>query len=360
MKYTDLYRRDLERARASAVGVEALFKKRILITGATGMLLSPVVDYVFYLNETEDAGIDLYLAGRDGARTAARFPDMKEGRDYYFVPFDAAEGVLEDTGADYYIHGASPADPAAFMRRPFETMNANLAGLAGVLERALRAGAERVLYISSSEVYGRRPAGQGGLFKEDEYGFLDLLNPRSAYPSAKRAAETMCISFMTEYGLPVVIVRPGHIYGPSITSSDSRASAAFARDAAAGRDIVLKSAGTQTRSYTYMLDSATAVLSVLTSGEAGEAYNISNRDSIHSIREMAEAMAAAGGVRVLFSDATDTERAGFNPMDTSALDAGKLEALGWRAVFSLEEGAERSVALLGEMLPAAREGRRTI
>ena len=70
-----------------------------------------------------------------------------------------------------------------------------------------------MVFISSSEVYGKH-AGENPL-EESEYGYIDLLNPRSSYSMGKRAAETMCISYAKDYNLHVTIARPGHIYGPT-------------------------------------------------------------------------------------------------------------------------------------------------
>ena len=162
-------------------------------------------------------------------------------------------------------------------------MQANITGVHNLLEYAHKKSVKKVIYVSSSEVYGRKESLEP--FKEDQYGFIDLLNPRSSYSIAKRAAETMCVSYHAEYGVPFNVVRLGHIYGPSASRSDKRVSSDFAYKAAEGENLVLKSEGKQIRSYCYSLDCASAILSVLTSGVDGEAYNISNKDSIINIRD---------------------------------------------------------------------------
>ena len=131
-------------------------------------------------------------------------------------------------------------------------MLANFMGLDCLLKSAVKNKSNRVVYISSSEVYGSKLKDQP--YQESDYGYVDLLNPRSCYPSSKRASETLCSAYTSEYGLDTVVVRPGHIYGPTITDTDDRASAQFTRCAVEGKDIVMKSAGTQLRSYCYVLD----------------------------------------------------------------------------------------------------------
>lgn len=174
-------------------------------------------------------------------------------------------------------------------------------------------------------------------------GFVDILNPRACYPSSKRAAETLCAAYKKEYGVDVVIIRPGHVYGPTMTDTDNRASSQFPRDVKAGKNIIMKSAGTQLRSYCYVLDCATAILTVLLNGESGEAYNVSNKNSVVTIREMAEAFAEVGGKKLIFEEATKAESASFNLMQNSSLTSEKIEALGWSAQFDMLSGARRTL-----------------
>lgn len=319
--------------------------RHILITGASGLIGSTVAEMLFFLNREQTAGNTLFLAGRNKKRIEDRFHEWTEGEDYHFVQYDAMAGQLEqrlgDIRIDDVIHGASNSDPVSYAKSPVETMMVNLLGTREVLEYMQHSLCKRLLYISSSEVYGNRDGNSP--FREEDYSYVDILDARACYPSAKRASETLCAAYREEYGMDYVIVRPGHIYGPSITETDSRASAQFSREAAAGKPIVMKSAGEQIRSYTYALDCASAILTVLIEGEAGNAYNISNPKSVVSIREMAEAFADAGNVMPTKQDATEQEKKGFNRMRSSALNADKLLALGWHALYSMKKGAEETV-----------------
>ncbi len=341
MKYSLGYWNDVDRVISCIPGIEKIFQKSVLITGATGMICSSVADILFRLNMRQSAGIKICLAGRSEERTKARFPEAAAGVDYQFLPFDATKDEPLVFGADYLIHGASNAHPSMYTKQPVETMLANINGLNVLLSSAVRAGSKRLLYVSSSEVYGNKQNGEP--YREADYGFVDILNPRACYPSAKRAGETLCVAYGQEYGLETVIVRPGHIYGPSITQADDRASAQFTRCAAMGKDIVMKSTGTQLRSYCYTLDCASAIISVLMNGENGSAYNISNRDSVVTISDVAHALADAAKVHVTYEASTVEEGKGYNMMSNSSLNAEMLEKLGWKAVFGLNEGAAKTL-----------------
>ena len=344
MRYCDEYWLDAAQAASRVPGIETLNGKSILITGATGMICSCVAELLLYRNRFCNAGIRILLAGRSRERMERRFSGFEEGKDYQFLFYDATSMEPLCFCADFVIHGASNASPAVYVKQPVETMMANVIGLNVLLSQAVKAGTKRVLYISSSEVYGRKE--REGAFLESDYGYVDLLNPRACYPSAKRAAETLCVSYGAEHSMDTVIVRPGHIYGPTITGSDDRASAQFTRNAVSGQNIIMKSAGTQLRSYCYTMDCASAILAVLIKGENGNAYNISNKASVVSIRDIAEALARQAGTQVLFENPSDVEKKGYNLMDNSSLDSSKLESLGWSACFNLEEGVKRTIQYL--------------
>ena len=341
IKYDDTYWDDVESVVETIPHLTELFHRTVLITGGTGMICSAVAELLFHLNRTRAAGIGVILAGRSRERMERRFYPFSEGVDYTFLQYNATKNETITVHADYIIHGASNASPAAFRDQPVETMLSNLVGLNSLLETAAKTHVKRLLYISSSEVYGQRPGGHP--YGEGDYGYVDILNTRAAYPSSKRAAETLCAAYGAEYGVDAVIVRPGHIYGPSITDSDDRASAQFTRSALRGENILMKSAGAQLRSYCHTLDCASAILTVLLKGENGQAYNISNRNSIVTIRDVAEALAKEAGVKVVFEASTERERKGYNMMDNSSLDAEKLERLGWHARFDLREGVAATV-----------------
>lgn len=344
MVYNQVYREDVDRVSKCIPGIAKLNGTTVVVSGASGMLCSPLVDILLHLNAKYNSCIKLVLLGRDKHKIQRRFEDFQLDKDYSFIEFDSTNNGPIGVNGDYFIHGASNADPKAIMSSTSDTIMSNIVGLRCMLEAAKESKAKAFLYVSSGEIYGNNNGNTP--FDEQSYGYIDLLNPRSCYPNAKRLAETLCACFNQDSGLKTVIVRPCHIYGPTISKVDSRASAQFSRQAAEGKDIIMKSAGSQMRSYCYILDCASAMLTVLVNGNGGEAYNISNPNSIVSIRAMAEAFAQSGGVNVVFENPTDIERKSFNLMSNSSLDSSKLLQLGWKPCFSLTDGAERTVRLL--------------
>ena len=348
LRESPLWLADLDERLAALPELSALAGSRVLVTGSTGLIGSTLVDLLLRWNQSHQTKIRVLAAGRDRARTLDRFAPYSAGEDLQFQPYDAAAPGEALPPCDYLIHAASNASPALVLRRPVETMLSNILGLKALLDHARACGAKRVLYVSSSEVYGKKEDGLP--YREEESGYVALDHVRSAYPMAKRAAETLCAAHAAEQGGDTVIVRPGHIYGPTASPTDDRVSSAWAWDAARGRDIVMKSDGRQLRSYCYCPDAAAALLTVLLRGECLQAYNIADPRTTLSIAQMAELLSRAGGVALKRERASAAETGAFNPMDSSALDAGRLTALGWRAVFDAEEGFAHTVAVLRDIL----------
>ena len=341
MIYTNRYLADLERIRESVPEYARLSGSRVLVTGAGGLICSALVDFLMSLN----LDIQVYAAGRSVDKLRTRFAYW--GDRLHYLRYDAVEPLKLEQSFDYYIHGASNAHPAAYSAQPVDTMLANLIGTEQLLRHAAAGGAKRVLYISSSEVYGKKEGSNP--YREQDYGFVDILNPRACYPCSKRAAETLCAAYAQQHGVDAVIVRPGHVYGPTATAADTRASSQFPRDVLAGKDIVMKSSGTQLRSYCYVLDCVSAMVAVLLHGQRGCAYNISNPNSVVTIRQMAQAFADAAGRQIVFDNPSDAEAKSYNLMDNSALDSTALQALGWQGLFDLPAGVAATLDAMGDL-----------
>lgn len=340
---------DLDEIIAGLPGLEELSGKFVFITGCTGLICSAVTDLLIRWNLTHEDKITILAAGRSEERVRARFEPFIAEEWFRYVPYDAAS--MQNSfpeRCNYIIHGASNASPNMITREPVETMVSNFVGMKLLLEYAKRENVKRVLYVSSSEVYGRKEGDKP--FQEEEYGFIDILNARNSYSVGKRAAETLCASYADEYDVDSVIVRPGHIYGPTAVESDNRVSSTWAYSAARGQNIVMKSSGSQIRSYCYCLDCASAILTVLLRGEKMQAYNISNPASIISIRDVAELLTEAAGTELKMELPTKEERKGFNPMMNSSLDAAKLSALGWKGIFDARRGFGHTVEILKETI----------
>ena len=312
----------------------------ILITGATGLIGGCLVETLM-MNPKRD--YQVYASGRNQARAMERFKDFSNDESLHFIKYDVIEPLDSDIRFDYIIHAASNGSPNFFAQKPVEVMKSNLYGLVNLMEYGLAHGMKRMLYVSSGEVYGE---GDGRVFTEDYSGYVDCAKPRSCYPSSKRAAETLCVSFVEEYGADVVIARPCHVYGPYFTEQDNRVYAQFIRNVLSGEDIVMKSTGEQFRSWCYVVDCVSALLRILLKGECGQAYNIADVKSNISIRELAETIACLGNKKVVIDIPDTDEKKGFNVVMKSVFSTEKLELLGWKANTNIKDGLRNTISEL--------------
>lgn len=338
---------DLDTVCPSTPGLEELSGKTVLITGATGLICSAIIDIFLRYNCLHKKNIKVIAAGRDINKIRKRFGSGLSEKQLTCLQYNALGNNTIPDNIDYIIHGACNANPNLIVNEPVETIFASIIGIKNLLDYCCSRKA-RILYISSSEVYGNRES--SGLFQEREYGYIDILNSRNSYSIGKRAAETLCASYAKEYGVDPVIVRPGHIYGPTASPIDTRVASAWAYAAARGESIIMKSDGSQIRSYCYCLDCASAIITVLLKGESGNAYNIANPNSVISIREMAEILSSYSGVSLKIDVPTLEEKKGFNPMSDSSLNVDKLYSLGWSAQFDAVTGFTHTVDVLKRLI----------
>lgn len=340
-----LYRSSLE-GLCAGPELDFLREKTVLITGASGMLGSCLVDLLSVWNETQDNPCRIAALSRDLEAAKERFGPVWTKEWFSFYPQNVCEpldGLPEHV--DYIIHAASNADPVSMAKYPVDTLMANVLGTKNLLDYGLAHGMKRFLFVSSGEVYGQPNANMDD-FTEDYCGPLDLSSPRTCYPEGKRAAEVLCQSYISQYGVDAVIAHPCHLFGPTMTGRDSRAVSEFLRRAAAGEDIALKSAGALERSHCYVVDAVAAVLLVLRDGVRGEAYNIADRRYQMTIREFSEQAAAAGGCRVVYQNPAELERAGYSRASRMVLDAAKIRALGWEPGDWGNEAIQKTVDIL--------------
>lgn len=343
-----LYHQDVAATAAVDLPWAKLANKSILITGASGLIGSFLVDVLMHQNQQHSRHIHIYALGRSEAHAQAEFSDYWADPLFDFVSHDVNLPLtdLRLGPVDYVLHLASNTHPRAYATDPIGTITANIIGTQNLLEFAVAHHASRFAFASSNEIYGEN-RGDVELFAEDYCGYINSNTLRAGYPESKRAGEALCQAYMAQKGLPIVIPRLTRTYGPTMRNSDSKAIAQFLDNGLAKEDIVLKSAGTQDYSFTYVADAVSGLLAVLLLGADGEAYNIADAASNITLRDLAETIATQAGTKVIFDLPDATEKAGFSKATKALLDPAKLQALGWHAQFDMPTGIAHTLAILG-------------
>ena len=323
----------------------------ILLSGATGMIGSLLVDAILFKDEEEAFNCKVIALGRNAEKAKKRFGHCWDSPFFQFVECDVnrAETMPEDVRADYVLHLASNTHPVAYATDPIGTITANIIGTQNMLDLAVRCEAKRFLFASSNEIYGEN-RGDTELFDESYCGYIDCNTLRAGYPESKRCGEALCQAYKKQKGTDVVIARLTRSFGPTLQLTDTKALTQFLKNGLNKENIVLKSAGTQYYSYTYAADAVTGLLTVLTKGESGAAYNVADQSCDIQLKDLAQMIADISGTEVVFDLPNETEAAGFSKATKARLDGSKLRQLGWTVQYSIHEGLERVLRILAPSL----------
>lgn len=324
-------RQDMENiCRADFIDWEHLRGKTILITGATGLIGSTVVNSLLYASEKRGLGLKVLALVRNTAKAEAKFSAYKDSESLMFIV-----GTVEDIpeikeSVDYIIHGASQTASKAFVTQPVETIITAVKGTLNLLELAKAKNISGMVYLSSMETYGHPQKGHKVI--ESDAGSLSSLDVRNSYPIGKQQCEALCCAYASEYGVPVMIARLTQTFGPGVDYNDNRIFAYFGRCVLEKNDIVLKTKGETERDYLYTADAVTAMLAIMLRGEKGTAYNIADENTYCSIAEMAHLLADEAGIDVTF-DIQDSSANGYLSTLYMDLDTSRLRALGWNVMY---------------------------
>jgi len=337
--------KDLDFILNSGIDWEKFRNKTVLITGAYGMLLSYIAYTLLRLNEIDPKfNVTVIALIRDKEKAKKRFGYFIESKHLRLFIHDLSSPIKIDNDIDYIVHGASYASPHYFGANPIGILLPNVIGTYHLLELAKSKEIEGFLFFSSGAVYGKPIAGEE--VTEKDYGYLDPLDIMSCYGESKRMGENMCKCWSQQFGIPFKIVRPAHIYGPTMDiEKDSRVFANFINNIVKGQNIVMRSDGTAKRSFCYIADATVACLKVFLDGVDGEAYNIGNDAAYVSIGKLAEICVSTFPEKQLqiITEKRENAGGGENKGDRMLMSSKKAEKLGWKCTFTIQEGLKRTV-----------------
>lgn len=309
--------------------------KTILVTGATGLIGKLCVKSL--LNSGYNTQVIALVRDEEKAKNI-----FGESKRLTYLVQDINQRINTTRRVDYIIHAASTTSSKDFVEKPVETIYTAINGSRNILEFAKNKRLEGMVYLSSLEIYG---VNEKENIKERDYGYIDTLNPRSSYSESKKMVETMCISYGTEYGVPVKIARLAQTFGAGVSISDNRVFAQFAKAIINKENIILHTKGETKRNYCYTTDAVRGIFTILTKGENNNAYNVANENSYCSISEMAHLLENEY-TKVEYK--IDEVNRGYNPTVKIALNTEKLNALGWEAKVNLKEMFERLIMDFGK------------
>lgn len=349
----ELYLEDIKKiATDKNLNFELLKSQKILVTGASGLLGSFLIDVLMYRNNNFNDNIKIYALCRNKERLLSRFniynleeiKDNNNGNLIYIIQDVCSEFKFNIT-FDYIIHAASNTHPRQYSTDPVGTITTNVIGLNNILTYSINHRPKRIFMASSVEIYGDNK-NDVEMFNENYLGYINCNTLRAGYPESKRVCEALCQAYISQYDLDIVIGRLSRIYGPTMLEDDSKVLAQFIKNVINNEDIVLKSNGNQLFSYTYSVDAADAILKILLDGINGEAYNVGDKRSDIRLKDLADILAKYNKKSVVFELPDEVEKKGFSMTTKALLDSQKIKNLGWKPFYTIEEGIKRTISIL--------------
>ena len=342
MDINKLINNDAEIIANSNVDWNILENRTILISGATGYVTQFLIHAILKKNDISHTNIKVIALCRNRNKAESRFGHYFGRNDFELLIKDIQEEINIEEKIDYIVHTASPAGLVNSNINPVETFKVNVFGADNLLRLAEKNQAEFILF-SSVDIYGKIGSER---FVESNLGSLDTTDIRNVYAYGKRAAENLAICYMSR-GVRVKIVRPTQIMGGGIDLQDGRIHIDFISQILKNRRIVLKGDGTPIRSFIYVTDAITGILTVMTKGENGNAYNISNENAETSVLEFAKIMSnvCKDDIDVVFNYETrKTDKEVLHAVSVVTASSAKLRALGWKPEISIENACRRMLA----------------
>ncbi len=227
-------------------------------------------------------------------RNSLPFLTDRERERFRFLEGDVTDAAFVKEaarGADYVVHLAAIAGVHNYYERPYDVMRVNFGGTLALLDALASAPPTRLVFVSTSEVYGRHAtdADEDDLLQVEHYS-----EPRWTYAVSKIAAEKSCFAWGRQYGADVVSLRPFNVYGPGQTGAGAVRDMVLA--ALAGDEIVVHGDGRQVRAWCYLDDFVDATLAALIAPDiGGQVFNIGNPETAVTVSELAERIVAAAG-----------------------------------------------------------------
>jgi len=310
---------------------------KVLITGGAGFLGSHLTDAfldrgdeVFIL----DTGMTLKVKHRIGN------PMLHFVRDSVFN-----EAILEGLIArvDLVYHLAAVVGVEHYVGDPYQVLNVNVNGTQNVLKLAFK-HSKRVVFSSTSEVYGRNP---NIPWSEDADRVLGSTRiDRWCYSTSKAVGEHFCFAY-AKMGLKTTVVRYFNVYGPRLDAIDvGRVITIFLGQALRDEPATVIGDGMQTRCFTYITDAIAATMQAGLREEAvGEIFNIGS-DREYSIRELAQRLIDIAGSKSTIRYVAQQEVYGpsYEDIPRRIPTVEKMHRLlGVRADVSLDEGLRNTI-----------------
>ena len=312
--------------------------KRILVTGGSGFIGSHLIDRLI------EQGHDVLCADNLFTGSKRNVEHLRTHPRFEFLRHDITFPLFVEVDEIYNL--ACPASPVHYQHDPVQTTKTSVHGAINMLGLAKRLNC-KILQASTSEVYGDPEVHPQ---REDYWGNVNPIGPRSCYDEGKRCAETLFFDYHKQHGLEIKVARIFNTYGPRMHRADGRVVSNFIVQALQGHPITVFGQGGQSRSFCYVSDLVDGLIRLMESGpEVTGPINLGN-PSERTILELAEQIIAVtgSGSEIVYRDIPEDDPKRRCPDITLAKDY-----LNWAPKVSIDDGLRETVAYFRGVLEGA-------
>jgi UDP-glucuronate decarboxylase len=315
--------------------------KQVLVTGGAGFIGSHLIDRLIA------DGADVLCVDNFYTGTKPNIYHLKNNVHFELIRHDVTFPLYVEVDAIYNL--ACPASPVHYQHDPIQTTKTSVHGAINLLGLAKRLKCP-ILQASTSEVYGDPKVNPQ---REDYWGNVNPIGPRSCYDEGKRCAETLFFDYHRQTGLDVKVARIFNTYGPRMHPNDGRVVSNFIVQALKGEPITLFGDGMQTRSFCYVSDLVEAIVRFMGAGPGCHGpMNLGNPVEI-TIRELAERVVEMTGSQ---SEIVYRPLPQDDPMQRRPDISLAKRELDWAPSVPLEEGLSKTISYFDGLLSGPDAG----
>lgn len=300
----------------------------ILVTGGAGFLGSHLCDRLIARGD-DVICLDNFFTGRK-----ENIAHLIGHPHFELIRHDIVEPILLEVEQIYNL--ACPASPKAYQYNPIKTIKTSTVGMVNVLGLAKRCRA-RVLQASTSEVYGDPNVHPQ---REDYWGHVNPIGPRSCYDEGKRVAETLCMNYHQANGVEVRIIRIFNTYGPRMDPDDGRVISNFIMQALRGEQLTVFGDGRQTRSFCFVSDLIEGMMRMMDQDSEVGPVNIGNPNEFTMLELAEEVLALTGSGSTLKHEPLP----GDDPKQRCPDITKAKRLLDWTPKINLHDGLQKTIA----------------
>jgi UDP-glucuronate decarboxylase len=310
-------------------------RTRVLVTGGAGFLGSFLCERLL-ADGNEVVCVDNFFTG-----TRDNIAGMLGNHRFELVRHDITFPLYVEVDEIYNL--ACPASPVHYQHDPVQTTKTSVHGAINMLGLAKRTGA-KILQASTSEVYGDPEIHPQ---KEDYWGRVNPIGPRSCYDEGKRCAETLFFDYWRQHQMPIKVARIFNTYGPRMQPDDGRVVSNFILQALRNQPITIYGDGRQTRSFGFVDDLIDGLVRLMASADDFTGpVNLGNPVEFTMIDLAQTVINLTGSTSKLEYLLLPEDDPRQRQPDISLAQ----EMLGWQPSVPLEEGLRKTIAYFRESM----------